>query len=190
MKWVKWGLILVLLVGAIVVFSTKIFQKKYTFYYYPEWNAYYDVKHKNYIYSIDGGKTWDTITSSSNSVVNTLGEKIVLQSSTRQIWMQNASHRSQYGGALNDLVGNFLQTGEDKRPIKKKPFKDSIQYEKNKADSLARDSIADIENWVKEKDVQDNAAKKTETGEEENRESVDATSTEPSTADTTKTETN
>src|SRR5215218_9867234 len=98
MKWAKWGLVFLLVIGAAVVFSTKVFQKKHTYYYYPEWNAYYDVKNKNYIYSIDGGKTWDTIINSSNTVANTLGEKIVLRSSSSEIWMDNAKHREQYGG--------------------------------------------------------------------------------------------
>jgi hypothetical protein len=190
MRWLKWGLITVLLIGAIVVFSTKIFQKKYTFYYYPEWNAYYDVKNKNYFYSIDGGKTWDTISNSSNTVANTLGNKIVLQSSTPQIWMENALHRSQYGGMLNDLVGNFLETGEDKRPIKKKTIKDSLQYAKNKADSLARDSIAAIENWVKEKTVQENTAKEPQVKEEEKTDPVKEESTEESAGDSTEAENN
>ena len=111
MKWVKWSLALVVAVAAVVVFSTNVFQKKYTYYYYPEWNAYYDVQHKNYIYSIDGGKTWDTITNSSNAVVNTLGDKIVLRTTSSEIWTENAEHRQQYGGTLNDLVGGFLKTG-------------------------------------------------------------------------------
>lgn len=187
MKWLKWGLVLGLVVAAAVVFSAKFSQKKYTFYYYPEWNAYYDVSNKNYIYSIDGGKTWDTITNSSNAVTNTLGEKIVLHSNSPEIWMENTQHRNEYGGTLNDLVGNFLETGEDKRKIKKKNSdKGSIDYAKNTSDSLLKDSSEQIENWVKETTAQDKNLKehevkdqKTDLPEEEtvSSEPVDSTET-------------
>ena len=159
MKWIKWGLVVVLIIAAVVVFSTKIFQKKYTFYYYPEWNAYYDVQHKNYIYSIDGGKTWDTISNSSNTVSNTLGRHIILRTSSPEIWLENAVHRNEYGGTLNDLVGNFLKTGEDERPTKKKAYKDSSAYAKARADSLIKDSTDEIEKWIKETTSQEHAAK-------------------------------
>jgi hypothetical protein len=144
MKWLKWGLVGVLVVAAVVVFSAKLFHKQYTFYYYPEWNAYYDVRNKYYIYSIDGGKTWDTITNSSNTVTNTLGEKIVLHSNSPEIWMENEQHRNQYGGTSNDLVGGFLKTGEDKRPIKKKSTdKDSIDSVSN-TQLRAHETCADL----------------------------------------------
>ena len=159
MKWVKWGLVLVLAVAAVVVFSTNVFQKKYTYYYYPEWNAYYDVQHKNYIYSIDGGKTWDTITNSSNAVVNTLGDKIVLRTTSSEIWTENAEHRQQYGGTLNDLVGGFLKTGEDKRVKKKKNnTEENNKMEKVAIDSTNRDSTDEIEQWVHETTIQENTA--------------------------------
>lgn len=160
MKWVKWSLAIVLVVTAAVVFSAKLFQKKYTFYYYPEWNAYYDVHYKNYIYSIDGGKTWDTITNSSENVANTLGERIVLHSTSPEIWTENAVHRDKYGGTLNDLVGMFLQTGEDERKIKKKNTgKDSSYSVSNNIDSVKSDSIEEVEKWVKETHTQEKSAK-------------------------------
>ena len=151
MKWLKWGLVIVFVVAAVIVFSAKLFNKEHTFYYYPEWNAYYDVRNKNYFYSIDGGKTWDTITNSSNEMANTLGKKIVLQSASQEIWVENEQHRNQYGGTLNDLVGGFLKSGEDKSIEKKKKFaKDTTGYTKSYRDSFVKDSLDEIENWIKE----------------------------------------
>jgi hypothetical protein len=159
MKWVKLGFVSVLVIAAIIVFSAKVFQKKQTYYYYPEWNAYYDVQHKNYIYSIDGGKTWDTITNSSNTVASTLGEKIQLRSSSAEIWRDNAEHRTKYGGELNDLVGIFLQSGEDKRVKKKKnSTAENNKTEKFKPDSINTDSVNEIEQWVHETTIQENTA--------------------------------
>lgn len=163
MKWLKWSLAAVLVITAAVVFSAKLFQKKYTFYYYPEWNAYYDVQHKNYIYSIDGGKTWDTISNSLEAINNTLGEKIVLHSSSSEIWQENAEHRNKYGGALNDLVGDFLGNGEDKRKTKKKNAGNDSSYRNNNKEDLQRDSIAEMENWVEETIVQEKTIKAEET---------------------------
>lgn len=156
MKWIKWTLVLLLVVAAVVVFSTDIFQKKYTFYYYPEWNAYYDVRHKNYIYSIDGGKNWDTITNSSNGVADILGEKIVLHSRSADVWLDNARHRADYGGTLNDLVGGFLLAGDEKgKPRKKNSFKDSSQRDSNATYDFITDSSNTIDYEVNEPAVQE-----------------------------------
>lgn len=182
MRWVKWVFALLFVITAVVVFSTNIFQKKYTYYYYPEWNAYYDVRQKNYIYSIDGGKTWDTITNSSNTVTNTLGEKIVLHSRSTEIWMENDQHRSHYGGRSNDLVGNFLETGEEKRKYSKKHFvKDSSNLTPYTTDSVIKDSSKDIDDWVNETPIQENIPKekKSTKEDEENESETDLKEPEP-----------
>jgi hypothetical protein len=181
MKWLKWVLVTMLVIGAIVVFSNKLFNRQNTFYYYPEWNAYYDTRHKNYIYSIDGGKTWDTITNSSNNIAQTLGQKIVLHSNSDQIWLDNAAHRSLYSGELNDLVGSFLKLGEDKRPRKKKiVVKDSTESDIiNQEDSLNADSSREIKNWITETSVEQNLAKKKDSTEEEEKISEAQNTEEP-----------
>jgi hypothetical protein len=172
MKWVKW----VLVIAAVIVFSAKVLQKRQAYYYYPEWNAYYDIKRKNYIYSIDGGKTWDTITNSSNAVASTLGEKIVLHSNSAEIWRDNAEHRRLYGGELNDLVGIFLQSGEDKRVGKKKNTAAESKAEIINRDSIHNDSTNEIEQWIQESTIQQNAAKDKK-DEEETEPSTDEPST-------------
>jgi hypothetical protein len=186
MKWLKWVLVTILVIGAIVVFSNKLFNRQNTFYYYPEWNAYYDTRHKNYIYSIDGGKTWDTITNSSNNIAQTLGQKIVLHSNSDQIWLDNAAHRSLYSGELNDLVGSFLKLTEDKKPGKKKIIpKDSTESATVKADSLWEDSSEERKNWITETSVEQNLAKKKDGTEKEETIPQDTQTTKGSLDDST-----
>jgi hypothetical protein len=186
MKWLKWVLVIVLVIGAIVVFSTKLSNRKNTFYYYPEWNAYYDTRHKNYIYSIDGGKIWDTITNSSNNIEQTLGQKIVLHSHSDQIWLDNAKHRSLYGGELNDLVRSFLNLPEEKKPAKKKNiYRDSTESATDHTDSLRQDSNREIKNWITEMSVEQNLAKKKDSAEQEDTVSKETQNTEESFEDST-----
>jgi hypothetical protein len=186
MKWLKWVLVIMLVIGAIVVFSTKLSNRKNTFYYYPEWNAYYDTRHKNYIYSIDGGKIWDTITNSSSDIAQTLGQKIILHSHSDQIWLKNAEHRSLYGGELNDLVGSFLKLSEDKRPARKKIIhKDSTGSATDQPDSLMEDSSREIRNWVTEIPVEQNLAKKKDGTEKEETIPQDTQTTKGSLDDST-----
>jgi hypothetical protein len=186
MKWLKWVLVIMLVIGAIVVFSTKLSNRKNTFYYYPEWNAYYDTRHKNYIYSIDGGKIWDTITNSSSDIAQTLGQKIVLHSNSDQIWLNNAEHRSRYGGELNDLVGSFLNLAEEKRPAKKKNiYRDSTESSTDHTDSLREDSNREIKNWITEMPVEQNLAKKKDSAEQEDTISEETQNTKESLEDST-----
>jgi hypothetical protein len=186
MKWLKWVLVTMLVIGAIVVFSNKLFNRQNTFYYYPQWNAYYDTRHKNYIYSIDGGKTWDTITNSSNNIAQTLGQKIVLHSNSDQIWLDNAAHRSLYGGELNDLVGSFLKLSEDKRPAKKKNiYRDSTESATDYTDSLREDSNREIKNWITEMPVEQNLAKKKDIAKQEDTISEETRNTGESLEDST-----
>jgi len=188
MKWLKWALVGILVVGVIVVFSTNLFNRQNTFYYYPEWNAYYDTRHKNYIYSIDGGKTWDTITNSSNNIEQTLGEKIVLRSHSDKIWLENAAHRSLYAGELNDLVGSFLKLGEDKRPARKKNvYKDSTASATDQTDSLRIDTGLEKNDWITETSIEQYLAKKKDSVQQEETISEE-TDTEETLVDTTEAE--
>src|SRR5213079_1286732 len=107
----------------------------------------------------------------SNTVASTLVEKIVLSSSSLEIWMDNAKHRQQYGGVLNDLIGGFLKTGEDKRTgTKKITARNSGMSEIT--DSTKNDS-AEIEQWVNETNAQENTAKEKK-DEEKSRPQIEA----------------
>jgi hypothetical protein len=47
----------------------------FEFYYYPARNVYYDVSNGRYIYSLNGGRTWDTLYKKAEAGSPTLGKK-------------------------------------------------------------------------------------------------------------------
>jgi hypothetical protein len=112
-----------------VVFSlmicscNNVLQKDYEFYYYPEKNTYYDVVHKEYIYSLDGGETWDSLFVASGKEPGTLGTKRILHSKQHSIWLNNAEHIQQYNGrAVNVLASDTTASNQAlaaERKIKK-----------------------------------------------------------------------
>jgi hypothetical protein len=86
--------------------------------------------------------------------------------------MDNAKHRQEYGGTLNDLVGGFLKTGDDKRPIRKKnSAKDSSNEIISTTENVTVDSINEVEEWIHETKNQENTAKEKLNEEQENKSS-------------------
>ena len=121
MKWFKIGLLAGLIIATAVGFTfMRSPDKGYKFYYYPQLNAYYDVQNETYFYSIDGAKTWDTITRQSDALPNNLGKKIIIYSDVPQAWLQNQQHREKYGGMLNDLIGNSVIESKKNKVAKRK----------------------------------------------------------------------
>ena len=112
-----------------VVFSlmicscNNVLQKDYEFYYYHEKNTYYDVVNKEYIYSLDGGETWDSLFVASGKEPGTLGTKRILHSKQHSIWLNNAEHIQQYNGrAVNVLASDTTASNKAlaaERKIKK-----------------------------------------------------------------------
>ena len=115
--------LLTLLIFCVVIFSCdSITTKKNEFFYYPTRNVYYDVADKLYLYSLDGGKTWDSLSVKNDAEPSTLGTKRIVYSTTHDIWKDNAAHIQQFSGhAINittpDSLSNADLAGE--RKIKK-----------------------------------------------------------------------
>lgn len=80
-------------------------EEDYQFYYYPKKNVYYNVGKKNFLYSLDGGKTWDSLINSSDKEPATLGEKIIVYSSGNDVYKDNAAHRKLYNGRSYNIIG-------------------------------------------------------------------------------------
>jgi predicted glycosyltransferase len=76
----------------------------YQFYYYPQKNVYYEVEKKLFYYSLNGGKSWDSITSILNDEPATLGEKVIIYSADNNVYKDNAAHRKLYNGRLFNIV--------------------------------------------------------------------------------------
>jgi len=74
------------------------------FYYYPKVNVYYDAARANYIYSLDSGKTWDSMPYKLNKLPGTLGKEVNIDSPASQVWKANEMHRKLYGGTLLNII--------------------------------------------------------------------------------------
>src|SRR3954463_9689146 len=79
-------------------------EEDFQFYYYPNKNAYYNVEKKNFLYSLDGGKTWDSVASVSDKEPQTLGEKIIVYSDNYDVYKDNEAHRKLYNGTLYNIT--------------------------------------------------------------------------------------
>ena len=107
MKRVFW---LVIMIGDLQLFAlscrdNKQEEKKddYEFYYYPEKNVYYDVEKKNFFYSLDGGKTWDSTINPSGNDPGTLGKEVIIRS-LGEVYNDNETHRNLYNGKLYNII--------------------------------------------------------------------------------------
>lgn len=105
----KFRLILVglMLCFVVVIFSCKrnsSSSKEIDLYYFPEKNAYYDVKTTSYYYSLDNAKTWDSMIYSGINFGAALGAKIPLKKHGRYAWSKNDSIRKVHRGRALNLV--------------------------------------------------------------------------------------
>lgn len=97
----------------IICSCNSVLQKDYEFYYYPEKNTYYDFVNKEYIYSLDGGQTWDSLFVASEKEPAALGTKRILHSKQHSIWLDNAEHIQQYNGrAVNVLASDTTASNQ------------------------------------------------------------------------------
>lgn len=100
-----------------------------SFYYYPKVNVYYDATRANYIYSLDSGKTWDSMVDKLNKVPATLGKEVIIDSPVSEVWKANEMHRKLYGGTLLNIIS--ADTGIVVKKIPKKV----VQENKTNIDS-------------------------------------------------------
>jgi hypothetical protein len=81
----------------------------FKFYYYPKLNIYYDATQNNFVYTVDGGVTWQTKKPSSPDLPERLDQKITIYSPDPDAWINNSQHRQQYKG----VTTNYVQRVED-----------------------------------------------------------------------------
>jgi len=130
-KWIA-GL---LMAGGLL--SCESFQQKKEgneYYYFPDKNLYYDVSRAVYLFSLDSGKTWDSLPGNSESIPPVLGDKQVLYSNTDPVWANNESDRAQYNGQLYNVVNELsLKHAEtDAKVTKAKPSGTQPQKERKR----------------------------------------------------------
>jgi len=73
------------------------------FYYFPARNVYYDLSNSRYIYSLNGGRTWDTLYKKAEAGSTTLGKREIIYSKVTNPWDSNDVHIKRYSGYLLDL---------------------------------------------------------------------------------------
>jgi hypothetical protein len=88
-------------------------------YYYPKVNVYYDAVRANYIYSLDSGKTWDSMVDKLNKVPTILGKEVIIDSPVNDVWKANELHRKLYGGTLLNIISADTGIVVKKAPQKK-----------------------------------------------------------------------
>jgi len=98
------------------------------YYYYPTSNVYYDVSRELYFYSIDGGKSWDSVARTSAKEPTTLGNKETIYITSGPVYSQNQEHREKYRGSLFSIANaaaNVIDSGASERVVvnknKRKP---------------------------------------------------------------------
>lgn len=79
-------------------------QQKFEFYYYPSRNVYFDVANNMYLFSVDGGKNWDSVEAVTDKQPAILGERKIVYSTTHAVWIDNSEHRHEFNGKLIDVT--------------------------------------------------------------------------------------
>lgn len=74
----------------------------YRFYYYPTSNFYYDVAGERFVYTLDGGRTWEVQKAAAPQTAKTFKDRKVIDSPEPGVWKYNHEHRRKYGGLLTD----------------------------------------------------------------------------------------
>lgn len=78
-------------------------KETYRYYYYPHQNMYYDIANKNFVYSLDGGRSWQQKRIENRHIVDRLGNKVAINDTSLQPWLINAEHARLYGGIVHNL---------------------------------------------------------------------------------------
>lgn len=98
-------------------------KKKFEYYYYPARNIYYDVTNAQFVYSINGGKSWQVFKKDLNKEPATLGNKQIIYSTSLQPWDSNETHVKQYNGKLFSVADEdttaYTDAVSEKKTFKK-----------------------------------------------------------------------
>lgn len=88
------------------------------YYYFPEKNMYYDASKEMYLFSLDSGKTWDSLQNPLDEIPPLLGKKEVMYSSSTPLWANNETHLAQFKGKQFNVINE-----ESLRPVAKRDVK-------------------------------------------------------------------
>jgi hypothetical protein len=104
------------------------------YYYYPSKNVYYDVDRSNFLFSLDSGKTWDSLYSEKAAPAID-GRREIVYSTEAPVWKNNEAHRNSFNGTLLNIINEESLKVPEPVAAKKsfrKPLEDTIaNAEKN-----------------------------------------------------------
>ncbi|RYZ49380.1 MAG: hypothetical protein EOP49_16400, partial [Sphingobacteriales bacterium] len=82
------GIIIVAVLAIVAIVAAFVLPRKkevafnsdspYKFYYYPKLNAYYDFQNKDFVYTLDGGKSWMKKDAASEESAEKLSQKVLI----------------------------------------------------------------------------------------------------------------
>lgn len=84
------------LLSMALAFGQQAEAQQLRYYYYPASNAYYDVANQTYIYP--SGGTWVRRGALPSRLAVLGTDRVVVYSSTPQVWRYNATHKAKYKG--------------------------------------------------------------------------------------------
>ena len=105
------------------------------YYYYPSRNLYYDVANHRYIYSLDSGKTWDSL-GSETAEPAIEGRREVIYSTSAEVWRNNDMHLQEYKGTMLNIVNE--RSLRKPEPVPKKTIAKTSDEEENTAGKKER----------------------------------------------------
>lgn len=159
MKKILWGLLvwmLLILVTQQLTASGKteepVPQGMYRFYYYPTSNFYYDVAKGNFVYTLDGGRSWEVQGAASPQTAKAFNDREVIDIPVPEVWKYNPDHRRKYGGLLTDYREGGRASAAAPAPIEKKEAHSVKKEKKNKDRSGERKEKAKEEKKREEGD--------------------------------------
>lgn len=91
-------------------------------YYYPDRNVYYDSMDAKYYYSLNGGRSWDSMDCNQPGFNLIDSNRIAIEKTTEAIWTGNETHRKDYNGTLLNIVNDkTIQLARDDSINKSRP---------------------------------------------------------------------
>ncbi len=92
--------------AAVFIVSCKNLDLSHTgdeYYYYPSKNVYYDVERSNFLFSLDSGKTWDSVYSATATPAID-GKRETVYSTEAPVWKDNEVHLKMYNGVVLNII--------------------------------------------------------------------------------------
>ncbi|TDH26571.1 hypothetical protein EXU57_10805 [Segetibacter sp. 3557_3] len=123
--------------------STQPGEEQTEVHFYPDKNVYFNPENRFYYYSVNAGRTWDSLRVPGNQDPLLLGSRTVITNPPTRFYAQNKLHRQSYNAIVYNLVSNTDSAGmstitERKLPKKSDSEKAKPEEEKEKKRGLKK----------------------------------------------------